>query len=71
MKTNIQNGFEYAFTGIPDLRCTSDGIFIHNNISIKKQWRTGQVFINISGKRYGIKTLRKLAYKTQAIEIPF
>ena len=63
--------FEYKFKNISGLRCDIDGNFIYDNIPIKKQWRPGQVFIKISGKRYGMKTLRKLAYKIECENLPF
>ncbi len=63
--------YEYQFKGIPNLRCDMAGNFNYKNLPIKKQWRTGQVFIKIENKRYGIKTLRKLAFKTESIKIPF
>ena len=63
--------FEYNFRGIDGLRCSADGEFNYNNTPIKKQWRAGQIFVKIGSKRYGMKTLRKLAYKTESIKLPF
>jgi hypothetical protein len=62
--------FEYNFKGIDKLRCDIDGNFNYNNTPIKKQWREGQIFIKIYNKRYGMKTLRKLAFKVK-MEILF
>lgn len=63
--------YEYQFKGIDGLRCDMKGNFALANEPIKKQWRAGQVFVKVGYRRYGIKTLRKLAYKTESIQIPF
>jgi uncharacterized protein with ACT and thioredoxin-like domain len=63
--------FEYHFKNITGLVCDSSGNFSYNNTPIKKCWRPGQVFLNIKKKRIGIKKLRKLAFKTESIHVPF
>ena len=63
--------FEYQFKNIPNLRCDLSGNFFYKDEPIKKQWRPGQIFIKIENKRYGIKTLRKVAFKTIEDKIPF
>lgn len=71
MKISKENGFEYKFRNIPDLRCSMSGDFNYKDTPIKKQWRPGQVFIKIDNKRIGTKSLRKQAYKAEIENIPF
>jgi hypothetical protein len=54
----------YLFRGVDGLHSDTDGNFFYNEKAIKKYWRVGQIYIQIKEKRYGIKTLRKLAYKS-------
>lgn len=63
--------YEYKFKNIPNLRCDLKGNFVYKNVPIKLQWRVGQIFIKIEKKRYGVKTLRKLAYKIKIESLPF
>lgn len=63
--------FEYNFKGIEKLRCDTSGNFNYNNMPVKKQWRPGQIFIKINNKRYGMKTLRKIAYRVKSENLPF
>ena len=71
MKTKKENGFEYFFTGIPNLRCDMDGNFNYKNTPIKKQWRPGQIFIKVESKRIGLIGLRKSAVKKEIEYLPF
>jgi len=63
--------FEYIFIGIDGLRCDSEGNFFYQNNPIKKQWRPGQIFLLINGRRQSIRKLRTLTRKVKQIEIPF
>lgn len=58
----------FAFTGMPGLICEEDGSFYYQGKFLHKKYRPGQIYIQICKKRYGMRTLRKLAYKTK-IEI--
>lgn len=53
----------YRFKNIYGLHCDKNGNFFFRNKPIKKRWRKGQIYIEANKKRYGINTLRKLAYK--------
>ena len=61
------------FIGISNLYSDENGNFFYKEKPIKKKWRVGQIYIECNKKRYGMNTLRKLAYKTTIKEeiLPF
>lgn len=63
----------YAFRGIKDLICEEDGSFYYKEKLIHKRYRVGQIYLQLDKKRYGINTLRKLAYKIKikVYDLPF
>jgi len=64
----------YRFKGIDLFYSDMQGNFyLLNGIPIKKQYHNGRNCIRIKQKRYGLKTLRKLAYKSYIVEenLPF
>lgn len=61
----------YVFTGIENLYADEKGNFFLNGILIEKQYRDRQVYITVNRVRYGMKTLRKLATKTNNSPCPF
>lgn len=63
---NYKNVFK--FKNIPDLYCEEDGSFYYKEKLIHKRYRVGQIYLQLDKKRFGIKTLRKIAYKAK-IEI--
>ena len=61
----------YIFTGITDLFSDKSGNFWYKNKPIKKHYRPYQTYLLIDGKQIGMKTLRKLAVKTNQSFCPF
>ena len=61
----------YVFTGITDLFSDKSGNFWYKNKPIKKHYRPYQTYLLIDGKQIGMKTLRKLAVKTNQSFCPF
>lgn len=62
MKINYKS--VYLFKGIENLYSDENGSFFYNERPIKKKWRVGQVYVEVNKKRYGMNTLRNLAYKS-------
>jgi len=54
----------YKFNGIDNLHCDLKGNFYFNNKPIKKVYNNGSLSVLIGKSKRGIKTLRKLAYKS-------
>ena len=59
--------FIYLFKNIEKLSCDLKGNFFYDEMPIKKYYRTGQIYLRIEGKRYGLKSLKKLAYKSELL----
>ena len=53
----------FKFHGIDDLYSDINGNFFYKEKPIKKCYRSGQIYIRFNKKKYGMITLRKLAYK--------
>jgi hypothetical protein len=64
--TNIDSETHFKFKGIENLKCDLKGNFYYLNKPLKKYWRSSQIYIKIENKKYGMKTLRKLAYKVKS-----
>lgn len=52
----------FLFDGVDNLYADKDGNFFYDGKLIKKRWRVGQIYIQVKERRYGMNTLRKLAY---------
>jgi len=63
----------FKFKNINCLYSDINGNFFFNEKPIKKHWRKGQIFIIINKKQIGMKTLRKITYKSKINieELPF
>ena len=53
----------YRFTNAPGLYVDMDGNFHHDDKPVKKICNNGSLAIQVGSRKFGIKKLRKTAYK--------